>query len=445
MIEPYPHNQGNAMTGPSIDLTGWQPPSNFQQVASKITGITVFAPQSALAQPEQETNFKCPNCGASTKYDVSAGGVACEHCGYTVAAVTTHVGRQAQTFEFTLSTLEKATQGWGTERKSLFCENCGAEISLSEGTFSITCPFCASNQVNVRPGPNDQLRPLFLIPFKIQPESNPSRVTEWLGKGWFHPDQLATSTVIQNFLGAYMPFWTFDANISAPWEAEVGYEKQERYYDSSEKSWKTRTVIEWRWESGCASVGIKDWLQPGSTHLSQHILSQIYPFDLSALVTYTPDFLAGWQAQSYDIKLPDAWEAGKNAMRERARTACYAQISTSHVRNFKMTADFNDEAWRYVLLPVYISAYKFEDKVFQVMVNGQTGKVAGQKPVAWWKIWMAIAAMLLPGVLFGLIGLPMLLIGGAGVIPMGIGFVLFIIGLIFAVRLYRQAQASEAA
>ena len=110
-----------------------------------------------------------------------------------------------------------------------------------------------------------------------------------------------------------------------------------------------------------------------------------------------------------------------------------------------MTADFGDETWRYILLPVYVAAYKFEDKVYQVMVNGQTGVVAGQKPVAWWKIWLAIAALLSPGLFVGLLGLPALLLGGAGVFLFLLGFVLLVIGGAISIALYRKAIESEAA
>jgi hypothetical protein len=110
-----------------------------------------------------------------------------------------------------------------------------------------------------------------------------------------------------------------------------------------------------------------------------------------------------------------------------------------------MTADFANETWRYLLLPVYVAAYQFEGKVYQVMVNGQSGLVAGQKPVAWWKIWLAIAAMLAPGFFFGLIGLPGLALGGVGIILLVLGFVLILIGGAASIALYRQAIASEAA
>lgn len=425
--------------------SAWQPPAGFMPVASALEGVTVFAPAPKVEAPAAPAVFQCPQCGATTKYDVAAGGVACEHCGHTATVQAQTVGRAAAQDEFTLAALQRGAQGWGVARKELHCDACGADLALVPGALTTTCPFCASNQVTVRDAADDRLRPRFVVPFKIQPDGVKARAREWLGKGWYHPDELSRLALIEHFTGVYLPFWTFDAHITADWRAEVGYERQERYYDAGSKSWRTRTVIRWRWESGRVQVTIDDLLQPGTSRVSARLLERLQPFDLGALTDYSPDFLAGWQAQSYDVPLPQAWESGKAVMRERARQACRKDIASGHVRNFSMTADFADEAWRYVLLPAYVAAYRFQDKTYQVMVNGQTGTVAGQKPVAWWKVWLAVAALLVPGLCAGLIGLPLLLAGGVGIVPLVIGAVLLAAGGAGAIWLYQHAAAAEAA
>lgn len=425
--------------------SGWEPPAGYQQVASTVPGITVFAP--APEQPAEKAapvSFKCPNCGASTRYDVAAGGVACEYCGYVAPAEAEQVGRRAEEYEFTLETLNRAEQGWGIERRELHCENCGANLSIPDGALAVTCPFCASNSVNVRAAEVQQLRPRFLVPFKVQPDQVRIRAKEWLGRGWMHPPELSQAAILDRFTGIYLPFWTFDSRIVADWRAEVGHPHTERYYDHGSKSWKTRTVIRWRWEKGRVQVDVDDLLVSGSSQLSHRILGELHPFDLHELVTYAPDYLAGWQAQAYDITLPDAWETGKSLIRERGKDACYADINSSHVRNFSMTADLADESWRYLLLPVYVAAYRFENRTYQVMVNGQTGEVAGQKPVAWWKIWLAIGLLLLPGAGLGLISLPLILVGGFGVVTLMIALVLLVVGGAISVAIYRKAVQSEA-
>ncbi len=425
--------------------TGWQPPKGFHQVDSRLQGVTVYAPVPAAETLPQEQTFKCPKCGADTAYSPDAGSVTCSHCGYVEAMQAVILGESAPQAEFTLDALKSPPRGWGQERREIHCESCGADMSVDPTDISTFCPFCGSNQVINRTATQETLRPNFLIPFKVNPETCVQKAREWLGKGWMHPSDLAGVGSSVRFQGIYLPFWTFSARLNSDWEAQVGYERTESYYDSGAKAWRTRTVIDWKWESGNVVVPIEDLLGPGSKNISAVLFEKIHPFDLSSLTIYEPGFLAGWRAKSYDIPLQEAWNAARERMRETAKEACYRDIPTSHVRSFSMSADFDDESWRLILLPVYLSAYRFQEKIYQVMVNGQTGLVAGQKPVAWWKVWSAIAALLMPGAIAGLIGLPLLAIGGLGTILIVIGAILFIIGLVISGLILRQAmQAGEA-
>jgi hypothetical protein len=430
-----------------LDQVGgpFQPPPGYAPVPSHLEGVSVYAPIPETPTPLKKVVYKCPNCGATTRFDIAAGGVACEYCGYTAASSAEKVGRQAEEFDFTVDIVAESQQGWGIQRMELHCDSCGAHNTLAAGSLTATCSFCASNKVNVQPAPSDTLRPRHLIPFKIQAEVVRKQAREWLGQGWFHPAELGAAAVIDRLTAVYLPFWTFDSDIRSKWKAEVGYERQESYYDSDSKEWKTRTVIDWRWENGDVSIEVDDLLVSGSSRASRLILDRLAPFHLNALQTYNPDFLAGWQAQAYDVGLTEAWEYGKEVMREQARKACHDDIHSSHVRNFSMTADFSSERWRYILLPVYLAAYQFENKTYQVMANGQTGKVAGQKPVAWWKIWLVIAALLAPGLLTGLVSLPLLLVGGVGLFVLILAAVLLGLGGFFSYLLYQKAVESEAA
>ncbi|MFZ6031417.1 MAG: hypothetical protein ACOYYS_27210 [Chloroflexota bacterium] len=420
------------------------PPSTYEQIPSALEGITVWRPRSQAKAAVAPQTYTCPQCGAATKYDVAAGGVACEYCGHTAQAAAQTVGRKAQESEFTVETWQQAAQGWGVERRELHCESCGANLAVAEGSLTATCPFCASNKVNVRAAASEALRPHFVIPFKIQAAQLRTAVKAWLGRGWFHPGELAASAAVGHFTGMYVSYWTFDARVSAHWKAEVGHEVSERYYDHGDKEWKTRTKIEWRWENGQIEQTVDDLLISGSSRLSQALIKRVEPFNLHELAAYSPDFLAGWQAQAYDITLPQAWSQGKNIVRQQAKEACYQDTHSNHVRNFSMSADFADETWRYILLPIYVATYRFGTKTFQVMVNGQTGNIAGQKPVAWWKVWLAMGALLAPGGLLGLIGLPLLAAAGVGLFVLIASAILLAAGGMLAYNIYQQAVASEA-
>ena len=37
-------------------------------------------------------------------------------------------------------------------------------------------------------------------------------------------------------------------------------------------------------------------------------------------------------------------------------------------------------------LPVWIANYRYQEKLFQILINGRTGKVSGERPYSFWKI-----------------------------------------------------------
>jgi transcription elongation factor Elf1 len=420
-------------------------PAGFVRVESKLDGITVYAPAPRAENIPDARNFKCPNCGATTAFSPRAASVTCANCGSVYAIHAEQVGQRADEFEFTLDTVNSAVRGWGVTRRDLHCENCGANISVAPTELSTTCPFCGSNRVAARTATPDTFRPRVLIPFQIERDACVKLAREWLKRGWMYPSNLVLAAYGAQFTGIYLPFWTFSAQVQSVWRAQVGREKREQYFDMGEMKFKTRTRLEWNWEQGKITLPFHDELQSGTRHISASLLKRLAPYHLNALVTYDPGFLAGWRASSYEISLNDAWDAARARMREIARAACIEQIDSPHIRNFSMNAAFDDEAWRFVLLPAYLATYRFAGKTHQIVINGQTGKVAGEKPVAWTKVWLVVGALTLPGILLAGVALVM---GALGFETGGwfvLGGFLFVVGaLIAAVLIHQATRASEA-
>jgi DNA-directed RNA polymerase subunit RPC12/RpoP len=416
------------------------PPQNYVEVPSKIPGFVIYAPVQEKEVEEKITEFKCPKCGAFTAYAIDQAGLACEHCGYQEQILADVVGKEAEKFDFSLENLTRASHGWGEERKDLRCMSCGAEINLPPESMATTCAFCGSNKVVQASANQDQLRPKYLIPFKIDPHKCQQIARNWLGESWMVPKELKNFAALDSFTAIYLPYWTFHAITDASWQAEVGHRVSEQYYDASSKSWKTRTKIVWRWESGNAGLQIDDLLIAGTERVSARHLGNVNEFDLSAIVAYAPVFLAGMQAKGYDRPLESAWENARGVMREKTKDACIRQASTSMVRNFSMKLDFSDESWRYLLLPVYLAAYQFTGKTYHAIVNGQTGDISGQRPVDWKKIWLVIAMILAPGLVTGLAGLLTMPSSDDGFTIAIIGFFLLVIGLIVSVVIFVKAD-----
>jgi predicted RNA-binding Zn-ribbon protein involved in translation (DUF1610 family) len=418
------------------------PTENYTPQPSKVEGIQVFAPTPPQEEKHQPiVDFKCPQCGAVTAYSVPDGGLTCTHCGYHEPPPKPVVGKGAEQFEFTVETMERAAHGWGAARSEMECQSCGARTSVPPDTLTYTCAFCGSNKVIQREAPQDVLRPRFIVPFKIESAQCGDITRSWLESSWMTPSGLKSLSRLAEFSGVYLPYWTFDSVTTADWKAEVGHDKVERFLENGQ--WKERTVTHWRWESGHVRLTHDDLIVEGSARLSRRLMDQLKDFDLGALAPYEPSFLAGLQARAYDIPLEDAWATAREQMREATRQACHSQASTPKVRNFSMELDFSDESWRYILLPMYVAAYRFQEKSFQVMVNGQTGRIAGQRPVDWTKVGLVAAAIAAPGLLLCLLGLFTLLIGiGFGI--GGLGLVLLLVaGVIDAIIIAKAMSLDD--
>ncbi|MEZ4235368.1 MAG: hypothetical protein R3F59_04255 [Myxococcota bacterium] len=422
----------------------FQPPDGYVSLPSALEGIEVYGPDPAAkeAAAEGPTAVRCPGCGAAARFDVAKGRVGCAFCGWTDDADQASVGEAGA---FTRAALDRGSEGFGVDRRELSCGGCGAVLALEAGALAATCPFCASPQVSVREHATVQgLRPTALLPFAVLDTAARQAAKAWLGQGWFHPGDLMQLASVDRFLGIYVPYWAFSAAVAAGWEAEVGRERTVTRRNAQGET-ETETVIDWSWQSGEVALRIDDLLVSGTTKLPARQLARLEPgLTLDAIVGYAPKLLAGFQAQTYDVGLPAAWDAGRAKMRERAREACMRDTGSSHVRSFSMTADLNDEQWRHLLLPLWVSAYRYGGRSFAVLVDGVGGAVAGQKPVAWWKVWTAVALMLSPGVLSAIVGIPLLIVGiGAAVLL--VAAILLVAGGIGSAVLVAHARDLEAA
>lgn len=420
------------------------PPTGYVRTESAVAGIEVYRPAPPAENHERVVDFRCPQCDGTTAYCTDDGAITCAYCGFHEAPQVQVVGQAAEQFEFTVATMRRASHGWGEERQELECAGCGAHTTLSITMLTHTCPFCGSNQVVQLRAPQDVLRPRFLVPFAVTLEACRDKTAAWLGSSWLTPSDLQRLARTAEYTPLYAPFWTFDARARAGWRAEVGHTRTRTVTVNGRR--QTRTSTEWRWESGQVEKFFDDFLMPGSSKLSPLLLDQLSHYDLNRLAPYEPAFLAGMQAQAYDVNLEEAWRRARDQMRRSVKQKCRSQASSSQIRNFTMELDFGDESWRYILLPLYLATYRYRTKSYQLMMNGQSGKIAGQRPLAWPKMILALIAALAPGVLLALLAFYLSRLAVAPELPLlavVLAVVSLILGIAFAVHTLTQAWRME--
>jgi predicted RNA-binding Zn-ribbon protein involved in translation (DUF1610 family) len=292
-------------------------------------------------------------------------------------------------------------QGYGTETKTIACQQCGANTTVEPNVTSTECPFCGSNVVLEQETATDIIQPESLVPFQVSQDVALRKYREWLGKGIFRPGDLAQRAGRGQLYGVYLPFWTFDANAFSRWRAEAGYYYYEtETYTTTEdgkRVTKTRQVRKTRWEraSGQHSGSYDDVLVYATDSIDLKILEKIYPYNTQKLVPYASQYLSGWRAEQYQIDLRQGWQIGEGKIKDRERDACARLVPGDTHRNLQVTTNLSDTTFKHVLLPVWVASYPYKQKVYRFMINGQTGKVEGQKPISWIRVTIAVVIALI--------------------------------------------------
>jgi hypothetical protein len=154
---------------------------------------------------------------------------------------------------------------------------------------------------------------------------------------------------------------------------------------------RTRQVRKIRWVPawGERDDRYDDHLVAATLGMPSELVSELGAFDTSELVPYKPDYLAGWRAEEYQVDLEQGWEQGESFVVQSQRRRCSGDVPGDTQRNLRVRNRIHDVCWKHVLLPIWSLQYRFGGKLYTVLVNGQTGQVAGKAPLSWVKIGLA--------------------------------------------------------
>jgi DNA-directed RNA polymerase subunit RPC12/RpoP len=340
--------------------------------------------------------FPCKQCGANLEFRPGQVDLQCPYCGHREHVPSTPQEIREYDLLSALNSMPR-TEGWGVERQSLHCENCGATTTFAPGQVAGKCAFCGSGQVTEKGSAGNVIRPETLIPFLVTREHATQLFRKWLGSGWFRPNALKTTGELTKLQGAYLPYWTFDALASASWAAEAGfhYYVTETYEEEDENGnvvTRTREVQHTRWEPawGTRQDFFDDELVCASTGLPPNLLFGIAPFSMEQLAAYDPSFLAGFVAEEYQIDLRGGWDKAEDSINGKVYSLCAGDVPGDTYRNLHVDTAFSQMTFKHLLLPVWIAAYHFNNQSYRFLVNGQTGRTAGEAPVSWWKVIGAV-------------------------------------------------------
>jgi len=349
-------------------------------------------------RPEGVRAFPCDNCGGNLRFDPRAGQMICAHCGATQEVSGAHGrARAIPELDFRAALDRALPEAEIEETRVLACSTCGAQVEFEPTIHAAECPFCATPVVTDT-GVSRHIKPRGVAPFQLDERAAHDAMERWFGRLWFAPNGLRQYARRGRPMdGIYVPHWTFDADTRSAYTGERGTIYYETRWVMRDGKRVRQQVAKVRWSPARGRVArfFDDVLVLASRSLPESFARALPPWDLAALEPYSPEYLAGFRAEAYTIDLAEAFTDARAQMDRTIERDVRFDIGGDRQRVHRIETQVSDVTFKHVLLPVWVAAYRYRGESYRFLVNGQTGRVQGERPYSAWKIAVAIALALI--------------------------------------------------
>jgi hypothetical protein len=150
----------------------------------------------------------------------------------------------------------------------------------------------------------------------------------------------------------------------------------------------------WTGASSAVSRHFDDLYIPATKSLLPDYVKHLN-WEFDKLVPYEPAYLAGHKAQTYQVSLEEGFELFKQEATAIVYNDMRHDIGGDEQQIHNVNTDYSNGTYKHLLLPVYAGAYRYNNRVFQIVVNGRTGEVQGERPFSWLKIGCLVVVILI--------------------------------------------------
>jgi hypothetical protein len=340
--------------------------------------------------------FPCKNCGAALRFAPGVGRLTCSTCGTQndlPAFDPAALAGAHEELDYRAALAHQAGSEPMVDAQLIECPQCGAQTRFDPSIVAGVCAFCATPLVSARAHAGRQIQPRGIVPFILEPAAAQQLFRKWIEGRWFAPNALKkTVNEAQGVRGVYVPCWTFDAETTSEYDGQRGVYRTvyETERDSQGREVTVaRTVTDWYGASGTVAVNFDDTLILASSTIPEKYAGVLQGWDVSKLVPFTDDYVAGFTVEAYQLGLEAGFEKAQRVFNDGINAAVRNDIGGDEQRIGNVSTQYGAIQFKHLLLPVWIASYKFANKSWRVVVNGQTGDVKGDRPYSPWKIAFA--------------------------------------------------------
>lgn len=343
-----------------------------------------------------EKKKACANCGAELKYKPGSHQIKCEYCGYEEFIEQTKSSFEELELQHYLKVV--GDQAYTETIDLLHCKNCGGNQHVEENYKSLHCVYCGEPLIREDAEPEGWILPGALIPFQLDPKKARAIFKKWVSRIWFAPNKLKRAALNpESVRGIYLPFWTFDAQLRAAYAGQRGDYYYETQRVQTPKGVQTQKVRRTRWTPAAGEVGgfVDDILINASRKKQQEVPAAVSHWNIKELAPYHSDYLSGFVTEKYTIPLKEGHRQSFQQAKAIAHNWIRRDIGGDTQRIHHADIKLSDETFKHILLPLYMSTYRYSGKSYHFYINGQTGQIHGSHPISFWKIFFLVLAIIL--------------------------------------------------
>ncbi|MEX0704777.1 MAG: hypothetical protein WD069_21950 [Planctomycetales bacterium] len=344
--------------------------------------------------------FPCDGCGADLVFHIGQQKLKCPYCGFEKEiALDEEAAIVEQDFHAILQRVAEQRRDGTYEahredaQKEVRCDGCGGTVLFTGSLTSSECPYCGSPiQIEDAHTAESRIPVDGVLGFLVAEHIAKKDLAEWVRSRWFAPTEFRKRGVQGRFNGVYLPYWTFDSLTLTRYRGERG----EHYYVTVGTGKNQRQERRTRWypASGTFQRFFDDVLVTACRGLNGKLVRGLEPWPLDKCLPFNREMLAGYLARTYEVELDGGFVEARRRIDEALREDVGARIGGDTQRIHSIDTRHDALTFKHLLLPVWLLAYRFHDKPYQVLVNAATGEIQGERPWSWVKIALAVLAAL---------------------------------------------------
>ena len=347
-------------------------------------------------------SYKCPNCDGELVFNPRTQKYKCEYCASAFSQEELEKLQPAMEKENTVSLdeeRENAQRKETQEGKVYNCPSCGAQIVTDETTAATFCYYC-HNPVVLSGRVSGEFLPHKIIPFAIDRKQATDKFLEYVHSKKFVPRAFFNKSQIEKISGVYFPYWMVDMDVDGSMQAEG---RNLRVWRSGDTEYTETKVYRIEREG---KIHLEDITRNALKKANYKLSERVLPYDVGKVQEFHMGYLSGFLAEKRDIERTELQAGIETEAKEYAKKLLRDTVSGySSVSVQNCHFNFRKENWDYIMLPVWTVTYKGKDgKIYYYSMNGQNGRVSGELPIDYKKVWALSGIIFIVVFILGLIG-----------------------------------------